>query len=104
MRLFSVLVMFVASMLSTPIFAQTDCCQCGPSACGPAPEGGNCSDCVMIPNATCNGEIGLCIALLEGAQPPTASAPVFQGSPLILLAAGLTVAALSLLGRRRQRD
>ena len=102
MRMLSVLVMFFGSLVATPTFAQTECCQCGPSACGPAPESGDCSGCELVPHALCNGDTGLCTAALEGALPPTAPAPVLGGSPFLLLAAGLSALAVSLLRRRRR--
>lgn len=105
MRLLFALVMLVGSIASTPIFAQTDCCQCGLSACGPAPKGGDCSGCDLVAEATCDGDTGQCMPALEGSLPShTAAAPALGGSPIILLAAGLTALALSLLARRRQQS
>lgn len=102
MRLLSILAIVIASILSTPILAQGDCCQCGPAACGPVPEGGDCSGCELITNASCDGAMGLCVGELEGALPvPPTAAPAVGGASFILLAAGLTVVAVSLLGRRR---
>jgi len=104
MRLLPVFVILVALIIATPISAQTECCQCGPSACGPAPEGGDCSGCELIANATCDGDTGQCLAALEGALPKSATpAPALGSTPLALLSAAMTVLALSLLARRRQR-
>ncbi len=103
MRLISILAVLSVSILSTPIFAQVDCCQCGPSACGPA-EAGNCGDCERIINSVCNGDTGQCSGALEGSLPQAATpAPVLGGSPVVLLTAALTALAVSLLGRRRHR-
>jgi len=104
MRLLSVFAMIVALAVAAPIFAQSDCCQCGPSACGPAPEGGDCSGCDLITNAICDGDTGQCAAVFEGAMSKSVTAaPALGGTPLALLAAAMTVLALSVLGHRRQQ-
>lgn len=104
MRLLFVVVMLIGATFSTPIFAQNECCQCGPSACGPAPEGGGCGECTLVSNATCEGESGQCLPALEGSlPPPVATAPALGASALALLAASMTVLAFSVLARRRRQ-
>jgi len=102
MRRLFILVMLVASLVATQVLAQSICCQCGPSACGPALEGGDCTGCEVVPNAVCDGDSGQCSALLEGSvAEATRVAPALGGGPLILLAAGLMALGLSLPRRRR---
>jgi hypothetical protein len=104
MRLLLISMALGVSIFVTPVPAQTECCQCGPSACGP-PAAGDCAGCELVPNATCNGETGECAPLLEASFPSASkAAPAVGDGALVLLAAALTALGLSLLARRRREN
>jgi hypothetical protein len=105
MRLLLISLALDVSIFVTPVLAQTECCQCGPSACGPPAAAGDCAGCELVPNATCNGETGECAPLLEASFPPASkAAPALGDGAFVLLAAALTALGLSLLARRRRQD